>query len=103
MTLDLLDAAFARAAAALEEARGLSRAAVLTRPAATPTRPPIDTLSDSLSDPMTFHVERVLGRAHAIVHTDADRDALVAVLHALHGAGLVSAAGLVRLVREVTT
>lgn len=93
--MTVLDDAFVRAVAAIDDAWALARD--LARPA---IRPRVDTLSTSLSDPQGHEIEMILSAAR--IGTDASqRDAIIGIACACHAQGLITQTACERLIREM--
>lgn len=92
------EACFRRMSAVLDELWMLRRARLA---AGAPFR--VDTLSTSLADPRSAHVEMILSHARIVIQSDADRAAFILVARACLAQGVLDEAAAARLVKESAT
>lgn len=95
MTDEIVEAAFRRASAAIDEAWQLVREHNRLHRGFR-----VETLSRSLAQPLEHQLEITLSKARTIIETDGDRQALAAVARAAQVQDLISETALLRLLKD---
>ena len=95
MTDEIVEAAFRRASAAIDEAWQLVREHNRVHRGLR-----VETLSNSLAQPLEHQLEITLSKARTVIETDGDRQALAAVARAAQVQDLISETALLRLLKD---